>query len=430
MNKIKNILPYLQSFFIGLLTIFASAPFDIFPVLFVFFYFLLNAKNDKIFICLLIGFFVAHLHWIVFATAVDIAAFWPVAILGMIGIPVATSIIYFIPYKVCLKFFKKSWIAILIGFILSESFVSHLLFNGFPWLKFGYFISHYNLGIYKLLPDVVVSGLVISCLLALHLNRKIFIATLLFISGFVFYKVPQKKLDINILIVQQNIPQPLRIRPDTNYFSFLKQFEGKNADVIVMPEGSFDIFEPDILTYIKNNFKAKLVIFGTNTVERVPNLQLFNSFYAYMPESNFLYRYDKEFLVPFGEYIPFRSIAPNLIQNLSNDMLDFTSGNRIPKYFEYKSYKIVPNMCYESIFHGAFKKRVDETSVIFNITNDGWFGDSVGPYQHLRMSQILASKTNSFVVRASNNGISAIIDNNGKILKRTQLNTVDTLIYN
>ena len=91
---------------------------------------------------------------------------------------------------------------------------------------------------------------------------------------------------------------------------------------------------------------------------------------------------------------------------------------------------ILPIICYEIIFNKILKNiNKNNIDILINITNDSWFGDKIGPYQHFYHSRMRALISNKFLIRVSNNGISAIIDNNGKIIQSSKLN-VKTNLYN
>ena len=110
--------------------------------------------------------------------------------------------------------------------------------------------------------------------------------------------------------------------------------------------------------------------------------------------------------------------------------VDFKKGNTERIITTTDNLKILPIICYEIIFNKIFrnlnKKDID---ILINITNDTWFGNKIGPYQHFYISRIRALIANKPLIRVSNNGVSAIIDNNGKIIKSTKLNQITSFDY-
>ena len=160
---------------------------------------------------------------------------------------------------------------------------------------------------------------------------------------------------------------------------------------------------------------------------RNENKKYFNS--LLIVEKNNTYFFDKKILVPFGEFIPFRSHLG--FMDFIAGSSDFNTGSK-DRFIEIKDqYTFIPIICYEIIF---FWKLLNETNnfsdLIVNITNDAWFGNFVGPYQHLYLTKMRAAEFNKPLVRVSNNGITAIFDNNGKILSSTKLNKKEIVDFN
>ncbi|MDD2839641.1 MAG: apolipoprotein N-acyltransferase, partial [Rickettsiales bacterium] len=135
--------------------------------------------------------------------------------------------------------------------------------------------------------------------------------------------------------------------------------------------------------------------------------------------------YDKTVLVPFGEYIPFSKYIP-FISKITNGGIDFSKGEA-NKTITINGIKISPIICYEIIFPNKVIDKNERPDVIINLTNDGWFGTSSGPYQHLIAAKFRAIENKIPIIRVSNSGISAYIDEYGRIVKRTKLNEVATI---
>ena len=140
------------------------------------------------------------------------------------------------------------------------------------------------------------------------------------------------------------------------------------------------------------------------------------------PAGELVSRYDKIHLVPFGEYVPLKSLlffAESLVRNVG----DFRPGSEYT-ISSLDSHEIATTICYEDVFPGLIRQFTRRgAEIIVNITNDGWFGESSAPYQHLRMSRVRAVENRRYLVRAANTGISAIVDPYGDIVARTLLGT-------
>jgi apolipoprotein N-acyltransferase len=131
-------------------------------------------------------------------------------------------------------------------------------------------------------------------------------------------------------------------------------------------------------------------------------------------------RYDKIHLVPFGEYVPLGSVlffAESMVRNVG----DFAPGSTYT-VSELNNRRVATTICYEDVFPGLVRQFTRlGAEVIVNITNDGWFGETSAPYQHLRMSTVRATENRRYIVRAANTGISAIIDPYGNVVENTRL---------
>jgi apolipoprotein N-acyltransferase len=132
--------------------------------------------------------------------------------------------------------------------------------------------------------------------------------------------------------------------------------------------------------------------------------------------------YDKLHLVPFGEYLPFQDLMEKLgFVQLTKVQGGFIAGTRRHAMEIPNAPPVLPLICYEAIFPGDVAARGDRPGWIVNLTNDGWFGISTGPYQHLQQARLRAIEEGLPVVRAANTGISAVVDPLGRIVARLGL---------
>jgi apolipoprotein N-acyltransferase len=140
---------------------------------------------------------------------------------------------------------------------------------------------------------------------------------------------------------------------------------------------------------------------------------------------NIEYIYNKIHLVPFGEYIPFRLFFKNMAQFISK--ADFSSGKNNEVMTLPNLGHVLPLICYEVLFSGEVRKRIsNKTRLIINITNDAWFGSTIGPYQHFALAKIRAVELGIPLVRVANTGISALISPYGNEIIKIKLNKEDT----
>jgi apolipoprotein N-acyltransferase len=148
----------------------------------------------------------------------------------------------------------------------------------------------------------------------------------------------------------------------------------------------------------------------------------YNSIYAIDHDGSVLSVYDKLHLVPFGEYLPYQSWMEKLgFVQLTKVQGGFIAGTRRRTMEIPNAPRMLPLICYEAIFPGDIVPPGDRPGWIVNLTNDGWFGISTGPYQHLQQTRMRAIEEGLPVVRAANTGISAVIDPLGRIVARLGL---------
>jgi apolipoprotein N-acyltransferase len=129
--------------------------------------------------------------------------------------------------------------------------------------------------------------------------------------------------------------------------------------------------------------------------------------------------YHKRHLVPFGEYFPFESILGRFLTFLEIPMSDFSAGAKEQPLLWAAGYPVGISICYEDAFGEEVIDALPKARLLVNVSNDAWFGDSIAPHQHLEMARMRALETGRYLLRATNTGISAIIDPRGKIIARS-----------
>ncbi len=190
--------------------------------------------------------------------------------------------------------------------------------------------------------------------------------------------------------------------------------------LLIYPEGMTSISELNKLNNEFNEIPNKLlnnskIILGITFDD---GEKIFNSLALFNKEFILEDRYDKNKLVPFGEFLPFENILSNLgLKKITQGYKSFSSSTE-RKVVNLQNYSFLPLICYEIIFSGQLSKNNDDYDFILNISEDGWFGDSIGPIQHFSHSIFRSIEEGKDVLRVANNGISAHILSNGKIKKK------------
>jgi apolipoprotein N-acyltransferase len=240
--------------------------------------------------------------------------------------------------------------------------------------------------------------------------------------------------NFQIRLVQPNIQEhPMGNRPKQDEalvklveLSFLDR--SPEVKLILWPEAAFPYGFIEGITNIGHLAKISpkdggVLIFGSDRVEKVDDnkYDYYNSIITVSENGSILSKYDKEILVPFGEYVPFRKFIP-FVQKVTHGLQDMSAGKNQQKVMSIGDFpKFIPLICYEAIFPNII---VDENAEwLFNVTNDAWFGDTIGPYQHYAMVKLRAVEYGMPIVRAANSGISAIVSPYGEEMQITRLNT-------
>ena len=203
--------------------------------------------------------------------------------------------------------------------------------------------------------------------------------------------------------------------------------------LFVWPEGVFSGYSyNEILNFkelISNNFsKNHLIILGTNTIEPSSG-NLYNSMLIVDNDFKIIQSYNKRKLVPFGEFLPFENFLNNFgLKKITEGHGSFLQGRKNDNLIV-DNLNILPLICYEVIFTKLVQNSNINTNLIVNISEDGWFGDTIGPEQHFAKSIFRAIENNTFLLRSANRGVSAIIDNKGNIIKRINRNEAGNIEF-
>lgn len=255
--------------------------------------------------------------------------------------------------------------------------------------------------------------------------------------------------DVNaprVRIVQPSVPQREKWLPEKQgeIFRLHLDLTGRNAAgeedgmegiaLVVWPEAAMPfrpLEHPEALTAIADLLpdKGPVLLSGGLRVERggtdaAPSVKAFNSLLAIDDTGNPIAIYDKIHLVPFGEYLPFQSVLEAIgLQQLTRVRGGFASGLTPRPLLRLPGLPPVAGLiCYEAIFPAAVVQGADRPGLIVNVTNDGWFGNTTGPRQHMHQARVRAVEEGLPLIRAANNGISGMIDANGRIKASLDLN--------
>jgi apolipoprotein N-acyltransferase len=204
----------------------------------------------------------------------------------------------------------------------------------------------------------------------------------------------------------------------------------RDVNILIWPESAFPFFltrEADAMAQISDLLpKGTVLITGSVRAPDVPPgmriTRAYNSIYVIDHDGNVLSVYDKLHLVPFGEFLPFQDLMEKIgFEQLTRVQGGFIPGTRRRSMEVPGAPRMLPMICYEVVFPGDVVEHGDRPGWIVNLTNDGWFGISTGPYQHLQQARMRAIEQGLPLVRAANTGISAVIDPVGRTVARLGL---------
>jgi apolipoprotein N-acyltransferase len=310
-----------------------------------------------------------------------------------------------------------------------------VVLTGFPWLATGYAQIDGPLAGYAPLLGVYGVGLAVAIGAAalVRLQRVGFSfragrrALLLFISvplfgalvGMVHWSAPSGAA-MSVRLLQGNVAQDMKFDAAqfqatlANYFALIEQ---QRADLIVLPETALPIFfnelPEEVITRLHQDADAEHAYLAVGVPVADSASVYTNSMVAFTPGSSHLMRYDKAHLVPFGEFVP---LGFHWFVRLLNIPLgDFTSGGRDPEALLLAGRPVAFNICYEDLFGARIARQALHASVLVNASNVAWFGDSLALPEHLQISRMRARETARPMLRATNTGMTAAIDERGAV---------------
>ena len=233
--------------------------------------------------------------------------------------------------------------------------------------------------------------------------------------------------DLRLRVVQASVPQTLKWREDYRDSAFAQHLELSRSPAntlvthLIWPETAVPFLladEPERRRVIAGLLpQGGALLTGSVRASETASkqLKLWNSVLAINSAGTVVATYDKVHLVPFGEYLPFRSILAQVgIDKLVYGPVDFSSGPGLTTMRIPGLPSLGPLVCYEAIFPGRVAERSVRPDWLLNVSNDGWYGDSAGPYQHLAMARMRSIEEGLPLVRAANTGISAVVDPLGR----------------
>ena len=462
---------FLAPFIVGVVTIFGFSPYNLTFINFFTFSILLflifvvkkrtfsiyrKKKSNRYFFYLGIsfgfGFFLFGNYWISISLTHD-EIFKNLIPFTLILIPLFLSLFFGLAILVVGRFSKKNIYFVLL-FSLVFSIFEYLrgnLLTGFPWnlISYTWSWSIESIQILSLIGSYSLSLISITffCTPFLFFQNRIIrkniifslVFLLIFIINYLYgsYKISNSNYNfdnsINVKIISPNFS--LKDYSNNSEFDQLKRLikisdpEKDKTTLFIWPEGIFyESYLENVVLYkdlfIEKFSENHLIALGINNFvnsDDSNNKKYFNSLVILNHKVEILSVYNKLNLVPFGEFLPFEKTLSKIgLKKITPGYSSFSSGDvrkiiNLNNKFNGKS--ILPLICYEIIYPGKIKKKNQYPDLVINISEDAWFGDSIGPYQHFAKAIYRSVEEGVFIARSANKGVSGFIDPNGRSLK-------------
>ena len=411
------------------------------------------------------GYFVAGLYWIGYALLVDADTFAWLLPFAVMGLPAMLAMFVAVGFAMARLLWTADGFRILslaCALTASEWLRGHVL-TGFPWNTLGYALTE-PLALAQTASLIGLWGLTFIAVavfaspavladdrkvtrrpwLALALSALVLVVMAAY-GAIRLGNHPTQFVDkVKLRLMQPNLQQDVKFNYAAKqavmdkYLSLSDRATGprssgvRDTTILIWPESAFPFFlarEADAMAQIAN-FLPQGTVLITGAV-RPPDqpagtvvTRAYNSIYVIDHDGTILSMYDKLHLVPFGEYLPFQSAMEKLgFVQITKMRGGFIPGDRRRSMSVPNAPRMLPLICYEAIFPGDIVPQGERPGWIVNLTNDGWFGISTGPYQHLQQTRVRAIEEGLPVVRAANTGISAVIDPLGRIVVHLALGT-------
>ncbi|MFL4978398.1 MAG: apolipoprotein N-acyltransferase, partial [Xanthobacteraceae bacterium] len=412
------------------------------------------------------GYFLAGLYWVGHAFLVDAKTFGWLLPFAVAGLPAGLALFT----AAGLALARAMWtrgpsrvLALAVALTVVEWLRGHLL-TGFPWNAYGYALT----GPLVLAQSAALVGIwgltfmavAIFATPAVLVDERIYtrrpwlppLCAALVLAACATYGLVRLNqtptsfvAGVRLRIMQPNLPQDEKFNYGakqqvmSRYLTLSDRATGpgttgiRDVTHLIWPESAFPFFiarEPEALAQIAALLPqgTVLVTGGVRPEETTPGAQIvqgYNSIYVIDHDGSILGTYDKLHLVPFGEYLPFQGLLESFgLMQLTKVQGGFLAGERRRPLAMPGAPAAVPLICYEIIFSGeAVPRAGDRPGWLINLTNDGWFGNSTGPYQHFQQARVRAIEEGLPLVRAANSGISAVVDPVGRVINHLPLAT-------
>lgn len=317
-------------------------------------------------------------------------------------------------------------------------------FTGFPWLAAGYSQTDsplagfaplggvFLVGFFLLLTAALLAGLPRLRRNAARVWALVGLATVWGVGGLSWHHAWTEGFGtpVRVSLLQGNIAQDRKWRPEMRGRTIARYLQltrhewhdaGWRARLVVWPESAIPAFEDEVEASVLRPLQEEAAAAGSALLIGIPVLdrddwRYYNAVAAI--DGQGIRHYYKHHLVPFGEYLPLRTWFGDLLEVLPLPVADFSAGPARPTLLKVAGVVVRASVCYEVAFGDEIRKGLPKAGLLVNVSNDAWFGDSIAAPQHLQMARMRALETGRWLVRATNTGITAAVDEKGRIVAR------------
>lgn len=444
---------------LGVVAVFAFAPFDIFPfmplTLAALFWLAENVRPQRAFLLgwlYGVGEFAFGVYWIYISVhligdaPVWLAVLMLVVLVAVMGVFSAT-VLWAAAYIAPARGWRRYAVALPALWALLE-WVRSWIASGFPWLAAGYSQIDSPLAGYAPIAGVFGIGwavaataglLVLAATPLLRRRRVLALGALILLwtlGGWlrVVNWTHPAGAPLKVSLVQGNIAQSLKWN-EAQFFTTLSRYRALTgtqlgSDLIIWPETAV----PELFRYVAADYLYPIadqvaahggkLMLGIPVAGRKPN-EYYNGIVLLGPgKPQFYY---KHHLVPFGEYFPVPDWVRRWLKYMNLPYSSFAAGGANQPPLDLGKYKAAVSLCYEDLFGAQIIRMLPAANFLINLSDDAWFGDSIALPQHLEISRMRAVETGRVALRATNTGVTAVIGPHGKVLKRLPIDRVGVL---
>lgn len=342
------------------------------------------------------------------------------------------------------RFFRSGLLGPVLGFTsvwVLQEWVRTWLMTGFPWLFIGYGYLDTSLANWAPLLGVLgvsyvavfTASVLYACSRELLIRSEgyrsglmvsLFAAGLLWFAAIALQRVewvqPAEGGSLTVSVVQGNVDQATKWLPEMRipildlYAQMSEDQWG--SDIIVWPEAAITLFKEQAGSYLDNldrRARKTNTTVVTGIMSRNPVTGSYLNSVIALGQGQGIYH--KRRLVPFGEYVPLEDLLRGLITFFDMPLSNTGTGLDRQVGLTAGGYKISTSICYEVVYPELVRTSVADADLLLTLSNDTWFGESIGPHQHMQMARMRALENGRYLIRATNNGITAIVDHRGGI---------------